>query len=473
PYPSLFERTHTAAELHALFHDLPAGEGTDDMIAVAGRVFSKRDSGKLTFLDLVDGSAAKIQLFCELRSLGEEAFARLKEWLDIGDFIGACGTVRRTKRGELSICPHKWVMLAKALRPLPEKWHGLSDVETRYRQRYLDLIANPHVKETFVKRSRAIAAMRSFLNSEGFLEVETPMLHAIPGGAAARPFKTHHNALDLDLHLRISPELYLKRLIVGGFERIYEINRSFRNEGISTRHNPEFTMLEVYQAYADYQLMMDFTERLISHVVQTVCGLVVVPCSQIASGELDLTPPWPRRTMAEQVARFLAERGLDYHQMSEVELVAHIREAGGAVPVEITPGTILAAIFDLYDFTLIGPIFITDFPVEISPLAKRHHMDPGKTERFELFVLGRELANAFSELNDPVDQRARFEAQLRVRELGDEEAHQLDEDFLCALEHGMPPTGGLGIGIDRLVMLLNNAESIRDVLFFPLLRPRS
>ncbi len=473
PYPYRFERTHQAGVLQEKYKELEAGTETQDVVRVAGRVISKRDSGKLTFIDIADGSDAKIQLFCDLKGLGEEAHKRAVDWVDIGDFIGAEGVVRRTRRGELSVWPRSWTMLSKALRPLPEKWHGLTDVETRYRQRYVDLIANTEVKDNFVKRSRAIAAIRRHLDGLGFLEVETPVLQAIPGGATARPFNTHHNALDLDLHLRISLELYLKRLIVGGFEGVYEIGRVFRNEGISTRHNPEFTMLELYQAYADYQDIMNLTERLICGAAQEVCGGLKIPCKDHPEGVLDLTPPWPRRSMEEQTRLFLRECGRDYDAMSDQDLIAYLKTNGEPIPKEPTRGALMAAVFDHHDEALAGPMFITDFPVENSPLAKRHRDQAGKTERFELFVLGRELANAFSELNDPIDQRARFEAQVRLRELGDEEAQRIDEDFLCALEHGMPPTGGLGIGIDRLIMILTDSQSIRDVILFPLLRPRA
>ncbi len=472
PYPYRFSRTHLAGELQARYQDLAAGTETEDRVRVAGRVMSKRDSGKLTFIDLVDDSDAKIQLFCDLKGLGEEEHRRITEWVDLGDFVGAEGIVRRTKRGELSVWPQSWTMLSKALRPLPEKWHGLTDVETRYRQRYLDLVANPEVKQTFVKRSRAIAEIRRFLDAAGFLEVETPVLQSIPGGAAARPFHTHHNALDLHLHLRISLELYLKRLIVGGFERVYEIGRNFRNEGISTRHNPEFTMLELYQAYADYTDIMDLAERLVCHVAQAVIGTLQIPCSLKEGGILDLTPPWPRRTMEDQVRLFLKARGRDWDAMTDADLVAYLQGSGAAVPKEPTRGALLAAVFDAHDEELVDPIFITDFPVENSPLAKKHRSVAGRVERFEAFLLGRELANAFSELNDPLDQRERFAAQLRARELGDDEAHPLDEDFLAALEQGMPPTGGMGIGIDRLVMALTDSASIRDVILFPLLKPR-
>jgi lysyl-tRNA synthetase class 2 len=474
PYPYKFERTALAADLHAKYADLPAGTETEDSVRIAGRVVSKRDAGKLAFIDIVDASGAKIQLFCDLKGLGEERHKQIIDWVDIGDFIGSEGVVRRTKRGELSIWPQSWTMLSKALRPLPEKWHGLTDVETRYRQRYLDMLANPEVKETFVKRSKVVAAIRRYLDGLGFLEVETPVLQAIPGGATARPFNTYHNALDLDLHLRISLELYLKRLIVGGFDKVYEISRVFRNEGISTRHNPEFTMLELYYAYADYNDVMGLTEQLICHAAQEVCGSLLLPCSELGEGgAIDLTPPWPRRTMEEQTRIFLQERGHDFDAMDEAALIAYLKSAGSAIPKEPTRGALMAAVFDTHDEALKGPVFITDFPVENSPLAKKHRSAPGLTERFELFILGREMANAFSELNDPVDQRERFASQLRQRELGDDEAQRLDEDFLAALEQGMPPTGGLGIGIDRLVMVLTDSPSIRDVILFPLLRPRT
>ncbi|MEB3298948.1 MAG: lysine--tRNA ligase [Candidatus Sericytochromatia bacterium] len=473
PYPPEFRPTASHAELHLRHASLPSGEETGDIVRIAGRVLSRRTSGKLCFLDLVDGTGERIQIFADLGGLGESAFTRLTEWVDLGDIIGVEGHVRRTKRGELSVQPSTWTMLSKALRPLPEKWHGLTDVETRYRHRHLDLISNPEVRDTFIKRSRAIAAIRHLLDQEGFLEVETPMLHAIPGGAAARPFMTHHNALDLELHLRISPELYLKRLVVGGLERVYEINRSFRNEGVSTRHNPEFTMIEVYQAYADYRDMMTLTERLVSAAALAACGTTRIPCGQHPSGVLDLASPWPRRTMRAQVDLFLRDLGLEPDGLDLEARVDLLRAHGGSVPRDVTPGTVLAALFDCFDHKLLDPVFITDFPVEVSPLAKRHRDDPALTERFEAFVLGRELANAFSELNDPLDQRQRFEAQAAAKASGDDEAHAVDEDYLSALEQGMPPTGGLGIGIDRLAMLLCDASSIRDVILFPLLRPRA
>lgn len=465
PYPAKFDRTHVAGDLQEKYAHLANGEETQDVVRVGGRIIGRRESGKLNFIDLQDGTG-KIQLFVSMGTIGEEAFENLS-LLDLGDFIGAEGTVRRTKRGELSVAVTSWQLLSKSLRPMPDKWHGLTDVEARYRQRYLDLIANEDVRDTFRKRNAIIKAVRRYLDDRGFMEVDTPMLHAIPGGAAARPFNTHHNALDMELHLRISPELYLKRLIVGGFEKVYELNRSFRNEGISTRHNPEFSMIEVYEAYADYDDIMRLTEGMVSTVAQEVLGTMIVP---YGDQTIDLTPPWPRMTMEEAIAKQL---GRDVSQLDVPALVKLAEELHVPLPKEHTRGRLINEIFDvLVCDTLFNPTFIIDMPLEISPLAKRHRNNPMLTERFEAFIAGRELANAFSELNDPIDQRYRFEEQLREREMGNDEAHHIDEDYLTALEHGMPPTGGLGVGIDRLVMLLTNSASIRDVLLFPHLRPR-
>jgi lysyl-tRNA synthetase class 2 len=465
PYPYRFDRSHANEQLQEQYRDLADGEETQDVVRVAGRIMGRRDTGKLQFIDLLDGTA-KIQLFLSKATLGEQTFERLS-LLDIGDFIGAEGTIRRTKKGELSVAVTGWQLLSKSLRPLPDKWHGLEDVETRYRQRYLDLIVNPESREVFRKRTTILREIRHFLDDRGFLEVETPMLHAIPGGAAARPFLTHHNTLDMELHMRISPELYLKRLLVGGFEKVYEMNRSFRNEGISTRHNPEFTMIEVYQAYADYQDVMALTEELVAHLARKVCGTTVIPYGEHT---IDLTPPWPRLTMEEAITRQIGE---DVGQLDVNGLIALAKTHNVPLPKELTRGRLVNEIFEILvsDF-LTDPVFIIDLPVEISPLAKRHRMHAQLTERFEAYVVGRELANAFSELNDPLDQRDRFHAQLIEREMGNDEAHRIDEDFLTALEHGMPPAGGLGIGIDRLVMLLTNQASIRDVLLFPQLRLR-
>jgi len=465
PYPARFDRADRAGDLQTRYSELAAGAETTDVVRVAGRLMARREAGKLNFLDIQDESG-KLQLFVSLGTIGEEAFERLS-LLDLGDFVGAEGTIRRTKRGELSVAVQTWTLLSKSLRPLPDKWHGLTDVEARYRQRYLDLITNEQSRETFRRRSAIIKAVRAYLDERGFMEVDTPMLHAIPGGAAARPFNTHHNALDMDLHLRISPELYLKRLVVGGFEKVYELNRSFRNEGISTRHNPEFSMIEVYQAYADYEEMMRLTEGLVSSVAQTVTGSMTIP---YGDRTIDLTPPWPRLTMEQAIERKIDRSIADLDVPGLVELA---KQHEVPLPKELTRGRLVNEIFEaLVCEDLFDPTFIIDMPLEISPLAKRHRANPVLTERFEAFVAGRELANAFSELNDPLDQRERFEAQLREREAGNDEAHLVDEDFLTALEHGLPPTGGLGIGIDRLIMLLTNSASIRDVLFFPHMRPR-
>jgi lysyl-tRNA synthetase class 2 len=397
-----------------------------------------------------------------------EAFAHITTLVDAGDWIGVQGTLRRTDRGELSVKVQGWQMLSKSLQPLPDKWHGLADVEKRYRQRYLDLIVSPATRETFRRRAMAVSAMRRWLDERGFLEIETPVLQSVPGGADARPFETHHNALDLPLTLRIATELHLKRLVVGGFERVYELGRIFRNEGISTRHNPEFTSIEVYQAYADYGDMMDLTEQLIAHVCEQVCGGTRL---SYQGTEIDLTPPWRRATMHELVRE---ATGLDFTSFgSRAEAAAAMEAQGLEVPaLADSVGRLLVEAFEQrVEADLIQPTFVIDYPVENSPLARAHRSKPGLVERFELFIVGRETANAFSELIDPVDQRQRLEAQMARKAAGDDEAQQVDEDFLQALEVGMPPTGGLGIGIDRLVMLLTDSPSIRDVIAFPLLRP--
>jgi len=461
PYGEKFARTNLAREItenYAAFQD--------QEVAVAGRLMARRMHGKTTFADLQDFSG-RIQIYLRLNDLGEDAYALFGK-LDLGDILGVKGKVFKTRMGEVTIAVQKFVLLAKSLRVWPEKWHGLRDVELRYRRRYLDLIMNPEVKETFLTRSKIIHAIRNFLERKGFLEVETPMMHTVAGGAAARPFITHHNALDMDLYLRIAPELYLKRLLVGGLEKIYEINRNFRNEGISTRHNPEFTMLELYQAYADYSDMMNLTEELISTVARDVLGVTQVPYG----GEvIDLTPPYRRTTMIEAVRQ---STGLDFDALGDDREAAR---AAAGLGIEVEPGdtwgSLLNRVFEeKVEEKLIQPTFVFDYPLEVSPLAKRKKEQPRLTYRFELFICGREIANAFSELNDPVDQRIRFQEQAEKRLKGDEEAHMMDEDFLTALEYGMPPAGGLGIGIDRLVMLLTNSPSIRDVILFPLLRPR-
>jgi lysyl-tRNA synthetase class 2 len=432
---------------------------------LAGRIVGLRRFGKAAFAVLQDG-ADRLQVYLRKDTLGD-ALHRLCEELDLGDWIGVSGVLFRTKTNEFTVEARTLTFLTKALRPLPEKWHGLTDVETRYRQRYVDLIANPAVHEIFITRSRIIAAIRGFLIERGFLEVETPMMHPIPGGATARPFVTHHNALATDLYLRIAPELYLKRLIVGGFPRVFEINRNFRNEGISTIHNPEFTMLELYQAYADYRDLITLTEELFVRLAEQVAGKTTI---EYQGREIRFDPPWRRWSWIESI--------LEVNKLDPAVAQDRTRalEAATKLKVEADPkGSLVAILNSIFEETveptLVQPTFITDYPTEISPLARRKDTDPSLTERFELYIAGREIANAFSELNDPLDQRRRFEEQVAQRDAGDEEAHFLDEDFLRALEYGMPPAAGEGIGIDRVVMLFTNQASIRDVILFPQLRP--
>jgi lysyl-tRNA synthetase, class II len=465
PYPYAFARTDEAAELERRHAGLPAGTETAERVRVAGRIRAIRNSGM--FIDLHDASG-KIQIFCHRDFLDRDGLAAVR-LLDIGDLIGVEGRTRRTPRGELTVNADAVTVLAKTLRPLPEKYHGLADVELRYRQRYLDLIVNPESRETLRQRSRIVAVLRSHLVERGYLEVETPMLHTIPGGASAKPFVTHHNALDIDLYLRIAPELHLKRLVVGGLaDKVFEINRCFRNEGLSPRHNPEFTTLELYEAYVDYTAMMRLTEALISTAAQTVVGTLRI---EYGGTGIDLSPPWPRRSMAELVRE---ATGVDFLTLDGAEAA---RSAAGALGVALAGGEnwgqALEAVFAArVEDSLIAPIHVTGFPRDISPLAKADRADPRLAERFETYVYGWEVANAFSELTDPQDQRARFEAQMQARAAGDEEAQPLDEDYVTALEYGLPPCGGLGIGIDRLVMLLTDSPSIRDVIAFPILRPR-
>ena len=434
-------------------------------VSVAGRMMSKRVMGKASFCHVQD-LQGNIQIYVARDMIGEEAYADFKKF-DIGDIIGIEGEVFRTQKGEISVSVTELTLLSKNLAPLPEKWHGLKDTDMRYRQRYVDLIVNPEVRDTFEKRSAIVREIRNFMDSRGFMEVETPCLNTIPGGAAARPFITHHNALDIDMYLRIATELHLKRLIVGGLERVYEIGRIFRNEGMDTKHNPEFTTIELYQAYTDYHGMMDITEDMVVHVCEKVLGSTKV----VYQGtEIDFSKGWKRMTMAEAVKEYA---GIDFMALSPEEALEAVKAKGLEIEKgKESWGDLMSLCYDEYvEENLMQPTFITDYPVEISPLAKRKPSDPRLTERFECFVYGRELCNAFSELNDPIDQKERFERQVALRAAGDEEAGMMDEDFINALEYGMPPTGGMGMGIDRLVMFLTDAASIRDVLLFPTMKP--
>ena len=455
-----YDVTHRAQEIKDNYAEL---EGKK--VSVAGRLMSKRGMGKVGFCHLADMSG-QIQLFVKKDILGEEEYAIFKKY-DIGDIVGAEGEVFTTQTGEISVRVEKLALLSKSLLPLPEKFHGLVDTDLRYRQRYVDLIMNKEVKDTFVKRSKIIRAIRTYLDNLGYLEVDTPMLNTIAGGASARPFITHHNALDIDMYLRIATELHLKRLIVGGFEKVYEMGRQFRNEGMDIKHNPEFTSIELYQAYIDYNDLMDLTENLFRYVANEACGTEKI---MYQGTEIDLSH-FDRLTMIDSIKKYA---DVDFNQINSDEEAQAIAKAKGLEvdPVKNTRGDIIALFFDEFvEHNLVQPTFITDYPVEISPLAKRKPSQPELTERFEIFITGREFGNAFSELNDPIDQRQRFEAQVALRDAGDDEANMMDEDFLTALEYGMPPTGGLGIGIDRLVMLLTDSYSIRDVLLFPTMKP--
>jgi lysyl-tRNA synthetase class 2 len=453
--------THKTKQILDSFEEL---EG--QTVSIAGRLMAKRGMGKTSFCDLLDRDG-RIQLFFRINDIGEEVYEEFKK-LDIGDIIGVEGTVFKTRMGEISIRVSEYTLLSKSLRPLPEKFHGLKDTDLRYRQRYLDLIVNSDVANTFILRSKIITAIRSFLDKRGFIEVETPLLNLIPGGANARPFITHHNTLDLDMYLRIAPELYLKRLIVGGMEKVYELGRMFRNEGMSIKHNPEFTMLELYEAYTDYYGMMELTEALYNYIADEVFGTKVF---QYQEHEIDVSIPWTRLTMTDAVKKYTS---IDFDDVSSYEEAVSIaKEKGLDVEGLNSKGEILNLFFEEFvEDKLIQPTFIIDYPVEVSPLTKRKPDKPELTERFELFITGREMANAYSELNDPIDQKERFLEQVKKREQGDEEANMMDEDYVLALEHGLPPTGGLGVGIDRLVMLFTNSYSIRDVLLFPTMKPR-
>jgi lysyl-tRNA synthetase class 2 len=465
PYPYRFDRSHTLAEVRRRWGDLEPGTETTDAVEVAGRVLLLRDSGKLVFATMRDRSG-EIQLFVSKAVVGDEAFADVKE-LDLGDWVGVHGTVMTTRKGELSVKVERVELLAKAVRPLPDKWKGLTDTDTRFRQRYADLIVNEEARRAFEVRHAVVKSFRHTLDGHGFVEVETPVLHVEAGGAHARPFETHHHTLDMKLFLRIALELHLKRLIVGGLERVYEIGRIFRNEGISTRHNPEFTMMELYQAFADYTEMMAITEELIVNAARNALGTTVV---EIRNTPVDLADPWPRHRMIDLVTE---ATGVDVHPLRPIgELRALAAEHGVRWEEHWSPGKVIEEVFEATaEATIVRPTFVTGHPTDISPLARLDRHDPLLTERFELFVDGRELANGYSELNDPVEQRQRFEEELVAKRAGDHERGTIDEDYLRALEYGMPPTGGLGVGIDRVAMLLAGVDTIKEVILFPTLRP--
>ena len=465
PFPYYFPKLISAAEILARFGNLKEGEESEEVVSIAGRIILKRGHGKAAFAHLQD-QTGKIQIYGKIDLLGPERY-QLFQKLDLGDIIGVTGKVFRTKTGEITIRLSSFTLLCKSLHPLPEKWHGLQDKEIRYRERYLDLIVNPEVKEVFLKRSKIISLIRKFLEEKGFLEVETPILHVLQGGAAAKPFETYHDALDMPLFLRIAPELYLKRLLVGGFEKIFELGRVFRNEGMSYKHNPEYTMLEVYQAYVDYHEIMKLTEELIVFLAKEVLGTLEL---EYRGDKINLAPPWKRISLLEA----LKEEGIDLAGKTEAEIRGIARQKGIEGYEEIGLGKIINVLYDKFvEPNLRQPTFIIDHPLETSPLAKKHREKEGCVERFELIIAGMEIANAFSELNDPLDQRERFKKQAELKAAGDQEAESMDEDFLRALEYGMPPAGGLGIGIDRLVMILTNQPSIRDVLLFPHMKPLS
>ena len=469
PFKFKFERSHEIAAARSAFEqaEVDAGENKEHLtlpVALAGRMTAFRNHGKSTFADLRDDTE-RVQIYMNAKGLGDEAYAALED-LDLGDFLGVHGNIKRTRTGEITVFVEQYEILTKSLRALPEKYHGLTDVETRYRQRYLDMVANPEVLDLFRKRISIIQTMREWLNARGFLEVETPMLHSIPGGATARPFITHHNTYDCDLYMRIAPELYLKRLIVGGFSKVFEINRNFRNEGVDTRHNPEFTMVELYEAYQDYLGLMEETEEMLTAIVEKTAGGLTFPYQ---NETIDATRPWKRMTLFGAIREFSR---IDLEATRDREEAARLAKSIG---VDCDPtmgyGKIVDEVMSLkVQPHLIQPTFLYDYPIEISPLAKRKRDNPALTERYQIFIGGLELCNAFSELNDPIDQRGRFMQQVELREKGDEEAQYLDEDFITALEIGMPPTAGLGIGIDRLAMLLTDSSSIREVILFPLLR---
>ncbi len=464
PFANDFKPTHLASDLMSKYSELSEDELKDfsDEFSLAGRVMAIRDFGKSLFLHIADRSG-RIQGYIKRDVVGEDEHKAFKKFVDLGDFVGIKGNLFKTRTGELTLNVTEYKFLTKSLHPLPEKWHGLKDVEIRYRQRYLDLVSNPEIKEIFLTRSKIIKLIREFLDNRDFVEVETPILHPIAGGAAARPFETHHNALDLDLVLRIAPELYLKRLVVGGIERVYEIGRTFRNEGVSTQHNPEFTMLELYQAYATYEDLMDMTEELICHISHEIKNTLKFEYEGV---EIDLTRPWKRMEISESIREELGDEVLS----DDKELFKKADSLG--IDHKGIRGKAITEIFEcIFEERLINPTFVYGFPLDVSPLARKNEENPEITDRFELYIFGREIANAFSELNDPVDQKERFEKQIELKNKGEEKTHEMDQDYVTALEHGMPPTAGEGVGIDRLVMLFTNSSSIREVIFFPHLRP--
>ena len=461
-----FDNKDNSKDIKEKFVDPVEGEEAEPMlVSIAGRLMSKRGHGKATFCDLQD-MYGRIQVYVKLDEVGSESYEEFKKY-DLGDIIGITGTVFRTHMGEVSIKVKTLELLSKSLRPLPEKYHGLKDMDLRYRQRYVDLIVNSEVKDTFITRSKIITGIRNYLNNKGYLEVETPILNTIPGGAAARPFITHHNTLDIDMYLRIAPELYLKRLIVGGFHKVYEMGRLFRNEGMDIKHNPEFTTFELYSAYEDYNDMMDLTEDLIVTLAKDVCGDTKI---NYQGTDIDLTPRWKRISMIDAIKEVT---GVDFNEANtDDEALEMAKSIGVEIEGFKVRGHIINEVFEAkVEETLIQPTFIMDYPVEVSPLTKKKPSDPRLVERFELFIGGREYANAYSELNDPIDQKERFMMQMAEREAGNDEANMIDDDFVQALEYGMPPTGGLGVGVDRLIMLLTNSYSIRDVLLFPTMKP--
>lgn len=467
PYGSRFEYSHHARDLEEAYADLEDGASTEDVVKVSGRIMAIRNQGKIAFIVIRD-LTGDIQLFCRVNVLGEEAYDEVKD-LDVGDWVGAEGTVIRTRRGQLSVAPTSVRLLSKSLRPLPEKFHGLSDKEIRYRQRYVDLVMNQDVRDTFVKRFAIVSAIRRYMESQGFFEVETPMLQPIMGGANARPFVTHHNALDMDFYLRIATELPLKRLLVGGLERVFEIGRIFRNEGMDPYHNPEFTTIEAYQAFSDLEGMMDLTRGMIQAAAQAACGTLQI---EYQGRAIDLSGTWTTRTMCDLASEYAGEEvGMD---RSWEDLAAIARRGGASIEASWGKGKLISEIFEAFvEDKLVQPTFVTEHPLEISPLAKKLPDNPEFTYRFELFICGHEYANAFNELNDPIDQEERFAAQMEAKAGGDDEAMEYDSDYIRALEYGMPPAGGVGVGIDRLVMLLTDSETIRDVLLFPHMRPES